>query len=362
MKKEANMNTLLEMAMRGDVESMYRLGLLLAYRETEDPTSDAQDEDGGTFYDSLFVSDRLKWLIKAAEAGHAMAAYHVGFCYQYFHDDFLVGIPSELAKEAVTWYQKAIELGNLACAKYQLAVLQQDRFKSYAEALKIYEEIADLYDDVYYRMGVCAFDVQRYEDADKYFLKSAERGYIGRTMRAYRYRRLGMLKDTPFFDEYGECALHEAEDEAEKDDENALDRALQGFIEAAEKGSVDAQVIVADCYRFGPHKGDDLTERQIEENKRFIDPEKAFYWYQMAAAREEYHAMAELGICYYEGIGTPVNYYHAYFWLSRAWNDSKRSKTTFGLCHKHGHGTWKNPSLAIKYLRDTSHVDDLIEH
>lgn len=84
------------------------------------------------------------------------------------------------------------------------------------------------------------------------------------------------------------------------------DNEILKYLEQAEQGDYYAMLKVADSYF---HKHDD--EKSLE---------KALHWYIRAA--ESNHpiikadAMAQIGLMYYNGIGTPVDYDAAFKWLN----------------------------------------------
>ena len=86
------------------------------------------------------------------------------------------------------------------------------------------------------------------------------------------------------------------------------DNEILKYLEQAEQGDYYAMLKVADSYF---HKYDD--EKNLE---------KALHWYIRAA--ESNHpiikadAMAQIGLMYYNGIGTPVDYDAAFKWLNGA--------------------------------------------
>jgi hypothetical protein len=84
------------------------------------------------------------------------------------------------------------------------------------------------------------------------------------------------------------------------------------------------------------------------------DQQKAFYWYCKSAAGDFPLAYAALGRCYYDGIGTEINYQKAFENLSLAekkQSGCKRAPLYLARCYRYGYGT-KASRTKAKYYYD----------
>ena len=106
-------------------------------------TAEEYYQKGKKAYRVRQYADAVSWYRKAAEQGHAIAQYRLGYCY-----DTGRGVEKDLI-EAVKWYRKAAEQGD-AIAQYRLG-----NFYRYgrgvavdlAEAKKWYQKAADQGDE-----------------------------------------------------------------------------------------------------------------------------------------------------------------------------------------------------------------------
>jgi len=84
------------------------LGFLL-----KDDTTKCAEQQGDDDYDKAEAAwdrkdyaEAVKWYLKAAEQGYALAQYGMGYCYYYGQ-----GVPMDFVK-AAEWWQKSAEQGN----------------------------------------------------------------------------------------------------------------------------------------------------------------------------------------------------------------------------------------------------------
>lgn len=116
----------------------------------------------------------------------------------------------------------------------------------------------------------------------------------------------------------------------------------------AETGDVEAQVIVAGCYRFGPPSG--LLygiDRGPDQ-----DYEAAFQWYRKAANQGLALAQDALGSMYYKGEGVPQDYEKALKWFHNAADQgSRQARDSIGQMYEKGHGVPQDKVEAIKWFR-----------
>lgn len=124
------------------------------------------------------------------------------------------------------------------------------------------------------------YEEKKYEEAVKWYEKSAEQGCIEAQFMVGMccYDGIGREKD------YTE--------------------AVKWYKAAAEQGHIDAQYNIATCY----HKGNGVNQNDV----------LAIQWYQKAAMQNDVDAQYNLGICYDMGIGVKQNYIEAVKWYQKA--------------------------------------------
>jgi hypothetical protein len=120
--------------------------------------------------------EAVKWYTKAAEQGNVLAQDWLGDMYS-IGSDFYEGVPRD-DKEAIKWYTKAAEQG-YASAQYSLGIMYQS--KDYKEAFKWFTKAAEQGDasaqfalgEMYYKSeGV----VENHIEAYKWFLLAEMNG------------------------------------------------------------------------------------------------------------------------------------------------------------------------------------------
>ena len=191
-------------------------------------------------------SDGAKWLLKAADQGHADAQYNLGVCYS---DGYGV---VQSASEAVKWYRKAADQGH-ALAQFNLGNFYydgRDVAQSYSEAVKWFRKAADQgLAHAQCNLGVCYQNgegvAQSYSEAVKLYRKAAEQGY------AQAQSNLGVCYQN------GYAVVQSASE------------AVKWYRKAAEQGNACAQYNLGGCYEDG--KG--VTQSTSEAVK----------WYRKAA-------------------------------------------------------------------------------
>lgn len=240
------------------------------------------------YHEGLFgeVKDMDSFLHKGLELGSPLA-----FFYFYIFED---NISPKDFKYFVKDLKKLADDGCTA-AMIEIAMIYEygiNRKKDDHKALQWYEKAARMGDVIAFLHAglILMMNPSIEEDARKgylYFLKAASFGY------------------SPAEYLLGVCFLkgHGVEPD--------MDRAIAAFQKAAEHGNVDGAMKLWELYRKGiPDENGHLK----------ADPEKAFYYLQMAADRENKDAIMNMGMCFLNGYGTEMDAEKALYWYQKAWD------------------------------------------
>ena len=139
-----------------------------------------------------------------------------------------------------------------------------------------------------------------------------------------------------------EAAAADFNDTGNKDnaaDWNIVDKeTLQQYISAGERGNVDAQYNLGECYYLGNGAEKDL--------------DKAIMWYTMAANQGHSGAQFRLGECFNNGIGVDVDGAKAVKWYKLAAEQGhSESQYRLGDCYYYGYGLKKDDTEAEKWYK-----------
>ena len=119
---------------------------------------------------------------------------------------------------------------------------------------------------------------------------------------------------------------------------------INKIIVAAERGDINAQLHLGDCYYFGgSHDGETV-------NKNY---NKAIFWYRKAAEQGNAEAQFNLAYMYEQGLATDSpDYSQAFYWYKRAAEQGKASaQYNVGYYYKKGRGISQNLSEAYKWYK-----------
>ena len=246
-------------AEKGDLSSHETLSALLARGDEESGLEKNEDE-------------ALMWLTKAAEAGSASAQMKLAGKYE---EGKMV---AQSYEEAIRWYEKAAKKN-----KYAIVCLKE-----------IYEKLGSQSDAAgLYNLGKLFLDEKAYQEAEKYFLMSAEKGNTD------AMNRLGLLHANK--KEYQE-AIKWYRMAAEKGHASAMYNLALNYAEGngVEKNAQEA----IKWYRMASEKGHEvamycLGEMYAKGNGVVKNAQEAIKWYRMAAEKGYHIAMYSLGEMYY---------------------------------------------------------------
>lgn len=262
--------------------------------------------------------EAVRWLRKAAEAGHAFAMIYLGNAHSSANPQ-VSGVAKDNA-EALRWYRSAAETGEgeglLAMGLVYVngtGVIRDpaaalDWFRKAAATGNV-KSIVNI--GVMYRSGL---GVRKdYYEAVRWFRKAAEKGSEhGYSSLADMYQLgWGVRKD--------------------------LREAMRLYRKAADKGDARAMVALGKFYEQG--------------NGVRKDEWEAFHWYRKAADEGNAVAMGNVGGMYYDGRGAPKDPRKAAEWWFKA--DKKGepySQTFLARSYELGIGVAKDPQTAATYM------------
>jgi len=116
-----------------------------------------------------------------------------------------------------------------------------------------------------------------------------------------------------------------------------FEKAMQLLKKSANLGHAEAQYEMADVLRA---KG---------------NPTEALHWDQLAAGQNWPKSQYNLGVCFRDGIGTPVNPERAFYWYRKAAeNGVTEAKLSLAICCLLGNGTEQDFPKAIHWLKQAS--------
>nr|WP_320000334.1 toll/interleukin-1 receptor domain-containing protein [uncultured Draconibacterium sp.] len=259
----------------------------------------------------------LKWYLKAAEKGNAVAMKNIGFLYRNGE-----GVDRDY-KKAMDWYLKAAEKGN-AGAMNNIGFLfdtGKGVDRDYKKAMDWYLKAAEKGNAVAMNNIGFLFDTGKgvdrdYKKAMDWYLKAAEKGNaVAMKNIGFLYRNgEGVDRDYKKAMDWYLKAAEKGNAEAMKkigflfDTGKGVDRdykkAMDWYLKAAEKGNAEAMKLIGVLYRNG--EGVDR------------DYKKAMDWYLKAAEKGNAEAMKLIGVLYKNGEGVPQSTENAELWFEKA--------------------------------------------
>lgn len=329
-------------------------------------------QDKGYSLDSAGnYAEAMKYYQKAADLGNLWAQNNIGVLYEYGN-----GIKQNYA-EAFKWYQKAADKG-LALAQRNLGSLYENGTGvklNYTAAIKWYQKAADQGDDVaQYNLG--SLYQGRYADANQPGLPA------NYTEAMNWFRKAAAQGNTDAMNAIGE--LYESASGVQQD----YNEAVAWFKKAALQELVAAQIHLGFIYangwdeqhRFVPAKtaADTVSSTEtlsIDTTKVAADTVAGVYipvtgvprdyseamkWYRMAAAQNDYLAMINIGALYESGLGVTQNANEAGGWYAKAENTGGANAIQ-GIATMYASGYYGNKpnyATAVKWYRKLANEKD----
>ncbi len=220
----------------------------------EEGSVEAQYNKGCEYYSEGDFLEASKWFLKAANQGHVLSQFYLGWLYQNGK-----GVQQDYI-QAIYWYKKAAEQGN-ADAQYSLGHCYAEGYgvkQDYTQAVYWYRKVAEQ-GGAYaqYALGYCYKNGKGVQQdsiqAVYWYKKAAEQGNVN--------AQVGL----------GNCY---AEGAGIKQD---YAQAIYWYRKAAEQGNVYGQIYLGECYAEGVGVKKDLSV--------------AAYWYKRAAKQGDEYAI-----------------------------------------------------------------------
>jgi TPR repeat protein len=205
----------------------------------------------------------------------------------------------------------------------------------------------------YYATGEKYFEEKNYEEAVKWYRKSAEREY------ALAQGKLGLM----YVNGYGVTQDYE--------------EALKWYRKSAEQGNADAQYILGIAYQNGYGVTQDYEEavnwyrKSAEQGNAYgqcnlgsmyangngvtQDYEEAVKWYRKSAEQGDANAQYNLGNMYYYGYGVTRNYKEAIKWYRKSAEQGYAGgQCNLGVMYENGHGVQRDYEEAVNLYRKSA--------
>ena len=300
--------------------------------------------------------EAFKWYMKAALRGNKDAQFSLGYMYHLGE-----GVEKN-ETESFKWYRKAAEQG-IAGAQYVVAECYETGSgveKNETEAFKWYRKAAEQYDtDAHWKVASCylagKWGVKKDTlEALKFLYRAARNNHADAIEKLVTccVERENVVIDSSI------CSGLENSVKVSADSLNQLGVEYEGkgdfsnayvyYKMAAEKGMPKSQNSLAQCY---------LRKRPVKE----IYLQKAFIWFTSSANLGDVLGQYNLGLCYYFGTGTDVNYEMAVKWFEKSAEQGYvDAQYNIGVCYSKGQGVPSSCVEAYKWYKkaaDGGHAD-----
>ncbi len=391
-------------AEQGDAKAQYKLGesyhqwnevSFVPHNDTNDTRRKSAEADAKAIND---------WYRKAAVQGYAPAQCALGMAY-YTGE----GVQQDYS-EAVTWYRKAVEQGDVEaqCGLGYAYYNGHGATKDYAEAANLFRKAAEQGEAeaqfmlaVAYRKG---HGVTKDEiESEKWVHRAAEQRYGQAQIAVREIKTLKMLKMAA---ERGSAkTARELADFYFRAWSTAIaDREMATFwyIQAANRGDAEAQILIGERYARGAEKPEEVglsyakagvfrkdnytaiswfkkavqqgypgyrirtrIGEMVEEGNGYSTPDysEAAEWFRKAADVGDDIAQTHLGTLYEKGLGVPQDFVEAYKWLCLAATGGekdaieKRNSLMKSLSSEQiSEGQKRAANFHIKYTKNTNRL------
>jgi len=247
---------------------------------------------------------------------------------QAWYEQGLRMIAEDKWEEAVIWFSKAAEHGNIDaqnqladCYEHGYGVDQNPELAIYwyTQAAEQGDAAAQFYLGTFYDEGELV--EQNPELAVYWYTQAAERGH-------------GDAQNNLA------CCYDEG-----RGVEQSYKKAVEWYRRAAEQGFADAQYNLGVSYEHG---------QGVEQNY-----EQAVYWYHRAGKQDHIDALFNLGLCYDEGIGTEQDQAQAIrCYRHAAEYGHSGAQHNLGVCFFEGNGVSKEPKEAVRWFTKAADQGD----
>lgn len=297
----------------------------------------------------------LMWLTKAAERGDVVAQYNVGM--HYMNGEGVEKDP----KAALVWFEKAARQGyaeGAFCAGLALRKNPHRTEEDLKQAVAWYQQAADAgHAFAQCNLGNCYANGSGVEKngplAMKWFRKAAQQG-----------------------DSVAQYNVGNALEHGKYGEEVDLKRAFKYYMQAANGGHAGSQYCIGVFYTDGIVVQKDLKKafewhmRAAEAGEPYAQCSvgyyyhevernfaKAFHYYTLAAKQEHLNATFNLGLCYLEGKGTPIDVDKAAEYFFRAaQRGHARAQYHLGCLFVRGEGVGKSAKFAREWFASSAEL------
>lgn len=287
------------------------------------------------------ISETARWYYKAATQGNAYAQYELACCYKQGE-----GVEQN-DNEAIEWYIKAANQGE----QNAINVLLLKR-NSLFERKYVLDEIGidwltkvaeKGFAQAQYELGIIYERKQSFNDAAKWYLKSAKQDNDPAKCRLVDLYALGMG--------------------VEKSTKEALEWLDKCNWEGECIRECDEYYILRDYFIFTLNKEEDRRGAKLYSlGSLFYNGkttaqsyEEAIKWWKFAIEANNSEAAYMLGVCYEKGYGVEQSYEQAFKWFLRAAEQGYgKARFSLGVCYENGEGIGQSYTEAIKWYSKAS--------
>ena len=329
---------------RKEAEEKARLREQQIARERAEEQARKETEEwyntGERYYKAQNYAEAVKWYQKAAEQGNVDAQYKLGYSY-YFGK----GIERNNA-EAAKWFEKAVQNGYKDAGGFYEDALKKAQTEAKERARIQEQERARERAEEWYQVGEDCYNEKNYAEAVKWYQKAAEQGNADAQYRLGEryYKAQNYAEAVKWYQKAAEQGNADAQYELGysyyhgRGVERNYEEAFKWFEKAAKRDNADAQYKLGECYYYG-----NGVERNYEE---------AVKWFEKAAERDNADAQYKLGECYYNGVGVVQNYKEALKRFEKAAEQNNAdAQYKLGECYYNGRGVEKSYEEAFKWFK-----------
>ena len=282
-----------------------------------------------SFYNQGQYSKSFPMFEQLANSGDANAMFRLGVCY-YWDEGIKRSNPKSINFEKCRdWMQKAAKLGNCDAMLWLGYILYSNGEGVPQDDFKALKYIQDAFEAGNYSAGIILGFLYV---GGTYVTINEEKGH-----ELARNGIQGLLKKSDLLSREEMHKLAYCYQCGVGTEQNIY-KALYWYEKSADLGDPEAQDALGKIYLYGT---DGVTE----------DEPKAFSLFRLSATKNLTSALYNMGNCYYNGWGTPLNYTEAIKWYKKAIEEGdNQSMLMLGICYREGNGVEKNYKKAEEWF------------